>query len=1094
MEDSINEKLLEKLKLYSNFNSDSTETLRTVTARLHSRTTSHDKQIREKTLFQIRKKKDNVLQTFLSLLESVDDHASMSNIAGIVRECISPKAGIARFSVLRQLIELNGSHTFIKLLIQLHVNDTHIADPFLHELIWILGQLSQKDPKFSGKIRQLNALPAFHFYLKLFYQHNSKLVIPLLMVIKSVAKNNNLLTILIKDGITATMEKIIFGINVNPSTKLKLLLNIFSYLSKNGHFCSRIIKAGVVPVFLKIFSRWEKYDGKTRLKICNDTIVTLQHICSSKQGRSAVRRENGFTPLYKFCLSCPEDKIYDRLLTKVCAIINVCLQKKELPLCSPMSPAQFPLPIDVKKDHYELDSDDSDDEDDSENDEDSNNDSGEGEVSLKSRTDMLKNDPEPPPVPTTIYRNASDLEIYRKMFSEYYFFFYNGKCDADVTLSITDNIDVFNNNDSETNLKFDQNSNVDRYENIANEFVKRNCGISILNELENCGMSQRTAYCKIASKIRSILPFIKVAYPDVMGGDGIGILQPLYVKDRKICRSDQTLYASIDALNVHNYSNRYLKRFFQKRSKLVTGIDHHVSAERIYNNVIYDLDKLLCSQASKNLPKKLTNTDETRIGVKEFSSSTLMFESRFESGNLRKAIQTGPREYDLILTPDVNSSHHCQWFYFEISNMDNMAPYTFNIVNCEKTNSQFNYGMKPLMYSVRESTLGRPGWFRTGSDICYYRNGYKIPHCNKKTFLTASFSIKFPHSLDVCYIAYTFPYTYSQLLTRMKKWISNAEKDDIYLRVDNLCNSLNNNPVPLLTITAPDSQDNRTTDREIAFLTSRIHPGEANSSWVIDGVISYLLSSSSNAEKLRNQFVFKIVPMLNVEGVLNGCHRCGLTDEDLNRKWSLPNPQLHPSIYHTKGLLEYCTKVLRKSPYIFCDFHGHSRKKNVFLFGCSNQESWLESDRNLPNVGIEHLLLPHLMENCSPAFSSELCNYRVERSRESTARVTVWREFGVRRSYTMETSYCGCDQGPYKGFHLDTIHLQEIGSNFCTALACLYDDRKWRIEMLLSKQDGNSFRLEHSLAIKNNSSSFSSLEFTEDSDQSKENYYSSNND
>lgn len=57
-----------------------------------------------------------------------------------------------------------------------------------------------------------------------------------------------------------------------------------------------------------------------------------------------------------------------------------------------------------------------------------------------------------------------------------------------------------------------------------------------------------------------------------------------------------------------------------------------------------------------------------------------------------------------------------------------------------------------------------------------------------------------------------------------------------------------------------------------------------------------------------------------------------------------------------QGLLEYCTKVLRKVPYIFCDFHGHSRKKNVFLFGCSNQESWLESDRNLPNVGIEHLV------------------------------------------------------------------------------------------------------------------------------------------
>ena len=144
----------------------------------------------------------------------------------------------------------------------------------------------------------------------------------------------------------------------------------------------------------------------------------------------------------------------------------------------------------------------------------------------------------------------------------------------------------------------------------------------------------------------------------------------------------------------------------------------------------------------------------------------------------------------MILTPDVNSSHHCQWFYFEVScrdfsspkmrvslrkisfseskfqvsNMDNMAPYTFNLINCEKTNSQFNYGMKPILYSVREATLGRQGWFRAGTDVCYFRNGYKIPHTNKQTFLTASFSIKFPHSLDICYIAYTFPYTYSQLL------------------------------------------------------------------------------------------------------------------------------------------------------------------------------------------------------------------------------------------------------------------------------------------------------------------------------------------
>lgn len=49
-------------------------------------------------------------------------------------------------------------------------------------------------------------------------------------------------------------------------------------------------------------------------------------------------------------------------------------------------------------------------------------------------------------------------------------------------------------------------------------------------------------------------------------------------------------------------------------------------------------------------------------------------------------------EYDLILNADVNSSQNPQWFYFEVSNMEPDVPYRFNVINCEKTNSQFNYG------------------------------------------------------------------------------------------------------------------------------------------------------------------------------------------------------------------------------------------------------------------------------------------------------------------------------------------------------------------------------------------------------------------
>ncbi|CAK1540157.1 unnamed protein product [Leptosia nina] len=168
-------------------------------------------------------------------------------------------------------------------------------------------------------------------------------------------------------------------------------------------------------------------------------------------------------------------------------------------------------------------------------------------------------------------------------------------------------------------------------------------------------------------------------------------------------------------------------------------------------------------------------------------------------------------------------------------------------------------------------------------------------------------------------------------------------------------------------------------------------------------------------------------------------HRCGLTNEDLNRRWSKPNPVLHPSIYHTKGLIEYLVRVWKKPPLVYCDYHGHSRKKNVFFYGCAGAESWCSNDRLVQDEPVKYLMLPALMHRISPAFALGSCSFRVERERESTARVTVWRHLGVTRSYTMEASFCGFDRGPFKGFHLNTQHLQSVGSDFCEALNGLND-------------------------------------------------------
>ena len=43
---------------------------------------------------------------------------------------------------------------------------------------------------------------------------------------------------------------------------------------------------------------------------------------------------------------------------------------------------------------------------------------------------------------------------------------------------------------------------------------------------------------------------------------------------------------------------------------------------------------------------------------------TLLFESKFESGNLYLAQKVSDSEYNLLMQNDINTNGHTQWFYF----------------------------------------------------------------------------------------------------------------------------------------------------------------------------------------------------------------------------------------------------------------------------------------------------------------------------------------------------------------------------------------------------------------------------------------------
>jgi len=45
---------------------------------------------------------------------------------------------------------------------------------------------------------------------------------------------------------------------------------------------------------------------------------------------------------------------------------------------------------------------------------------------------------------------------------------------------------------------------------------------------------------------------------------------------------------------------------------------------------------------------------------------TLIFESRFESANLRKAVKISDTEYDLYLKNDYGTNGYTQWYFFRV--------------------------------------------------------------------------------------------------------------------------------------------------------------------------------------------------------------------------------------------------------------------------------------------------------------------------------------------------------------------------------------------------------------------------------------------
>ena len=84
---------------------------------------------------------------------------------------------------------------------------------------------------------------------------------------------------------------------------------------------------------------------------------------------------------------------------------------------------------------------------------------------------------------------------------------------------------------------------------------------------------------------------------------------------------------------------------------------------------------------------------------------------------------------------------------------------------------------------------------------------------------------------------------------------------------------------------------------------------------------------------MRKNIVFKIVPMLNPDGVALGNYRTGLSGKDFNREYKSPDKTIFPEVYYFKKLAVENRSIFNDKLLMFLDFHGHSTKKNTFMYG-----------------------------------------------------------------------------------------------------------------------------------------------------------------
>ena len=222
---------------------------------------------------------------------------------------------------------------------------------------------------------------------------------------------------------------------------------------------------------------------------------------------------------------------------------------------------------------------------------------------------------------------------------------------------------------------------------------------------------------------------------------------------------------------------------------------------------------------------------------------------------------------------------------------------------------------------------------------------------------------------DYIFVSYAYPYTFNDYLYSIKETEEKcASNEAIHFESRELVRSLEGRPVHLLTICSKRALINQ---KPVIFLTGRVHSGETPASYMIQGIMDKLTEFGQvQTEILLNHYIFKMIPMLNPDGVARGYWRLDTLGQNLNSHYKDPSRDVHPTIWATKDAVTQEHKCGKLKMYV--DFHARCSKRGSFLHDNTIAD---------PSLKYESMMIPKLMSLNCVNFDFRECIFSDEKSK-----------------------------------------------------------------------------------------------------------------